>query len=394
MQECKKCGAKLRKTDLYCSRCGAKIAQEEKKPVEEKTGKKKIELSEEAKQRLKKELEIAIGALKRGEITIEEFQSIKKAIAAKAKAGYYTQPAPTPEPKKPEPKPETPRAEQVLPLPPKREESGGYSKLWLLAPVLLNILGGALAYLALRRSNEKAARKMLALGVGSLILVSGGVYYGVSKNLLFPKPQSVSQPTIVIEGEGIVEPSGEEAINATNASAEEMNLKLKDLGGGFTINPLLTGVLKDPLELAGGNRSLAQELESNGWLENHRLVAAKEFTLHDEKRNLSITEMEIDSSISKFDAEKASKSYFREQLARFREGLQKANYTLTDLAVNESGVMGKKVEPDPEFEIKVTYRIFFYKRDATVSLLVTKRGRGLTEEEVEGYARKIEKRIK
>ncbi|MFV2040700.1 MAG: zinc ribbon domain-containing protein, partial [Candidatus Hydrothermarchaeales archaeon] len=85
MVECNECGGKLKKGDLFCSQCGAKISvmkpdskaakSRKAKPKAAKPGalkKEPVELTDEVKRRLKAELEISIKAFKRGDITLEE----------------------------------------------------------------------------------------------------------------------------------------------------------------------------------------------------------------------------------------------------------------------------------------------------------------------------------
>lgn len=413
MSECEKCGAKTKKGDIFCSKCGAKIEEKlpqpaKKKPPADTPKKEKTELSDDVKRKLKSELEISIKAFKRGDITLEEFQDIKKSIVAKAKAGFYSGKVEEPEPTVEEPPAYTPPPE--IPMPPRPIESAPsgelyqpmrrldeppFSRLWYLVPVIFNFIGGLVAYFAIKPVDDRSARKMLAIGVLSFVLVGVGAgYYVYSADLL--KSDNSEQPLtgIIIEGvedsEEILEPSEVVRVNASNASAEQMNLVLDDLEEGFTKNDILSGSLKDPLEFSGGNSSLAYELTSRGWLENHRIVLKKEISGGE---NDTITENGIDSSISKYNASVIPKSYFEERLADFERVLKDINFTLIPLDVNDAGVMGKRVEPDPEFVTRVTYNVFFYKNDAFVSLTVSKVGRGLEEEDVVEYVEIIEERI-
>jgi hypothetical protein len=415
MVDCEKCGSKTKKGDLFCSKCGNKIEAKKPKPVKKKPKpappkKEKPELSDDVKRKLKGELEISIKAFKRGDITLEEFQDIKKSIVAKAKAGFYSGKEEEDEPiieevqsfTPPEVPPPTspiqpaPTGDLYTPL--RRLDEPLFSQLWYFVPVIFNIVGGLVAYFAIKPVDDRSARKMLAIGVLSFVLVGVGVgYYAYSTELLASDNGEQPPTEIIIEGEDddseVVEPGEVVRINASNSSAEDMNLKLDDLEEGFSRNDILSGSLKDPLEFSGGNSSLAEALTAQGWLENHQIVLKKEIS----SENETIREKEIDSSISKYNASKTVVSYFEERLAGFGEILKNGNYTLTDLDINDSGIMGKKVDPAPEFVTRVTYRVtymvFFYKNDAFVSLTVSKVGRGLEEEEVVEYAKIIEGRI-
>jgi hypothetical protein len=412
MAECEKCGEKTKKGDLFCSKCGTKIEAKKPKPVKKipkatLPKKEKPELSDDVKRKLKAELEISIKAFKRGDITLEEFQDIKKSIVAKAKAGFYSSNVEESEPIIEEPPsytlPEVPLPTQPIEPAPtgdlyrplRRLDESPFSKLWYVVPVIFNIIGGFVAYFAIKPVDDRSARQMLAIGVLSFVLVGVGVGYYVYSGDLLTFDNGEQPPTgIIIEGEEdatqIVGAAEVVRVNASNGSAADMNLMLDDLEAGFSRNDILTGSLKDPLEFSGGNSSLADALTTQGWLENHRILLKKEISGGENK---TIIEKEIEGSISKYNASRTAKLYFEERLAGFEEVLRDANYTLIDFEINESGVMGKRVEADPEFDIKVTYRIFFYKYDAFVSLTVSKVGRGLEEGEVVEYARIIEGRI-
>jgi len=427
MVECNECGGKLKKGDLFCSQCGAKISvmkpdskaakSRKAKPKAAKPGalkKEPVELTDEVKRRLKAELEISIKAFKRGDITLEEFQDIKKSIVTKARAGFYDVPSehvrsvhePAPPQFEPEAEPFVPA--YSIPEPPMRRtpdhgptgelykpmrrlDEPLFSKLWYLVPIVFNLIGGLIAYFAVKPSDEKSAKKMLAIGVLSFILVAGVAgYYAYNEGLLGQKDVLPPPTEIVIEG---VEAEVVEVLplNISNASAAEMNLVLGDFEGGFTANNILSGTLKDPLEFAGGDTVFAENLSVQGWLENHRVLFTKDFT---SAENTTLMEWEIDSSISKYNVSRASKTYFDTRLGEFENTFSQGNYSLIDFDVGEKGFMAKKVESDSEFGLKVSYRVFFYEKDAFVSLSVSKVGRGLEEEEVVGYARIIEQRIK
>ncbi|GBE19241.1 hypothetical protein BMS3Abin16_01856 [archaeon BMS3Abin16] len=458
MVQCNECGSKLKKGDSFCSQCGAKIAvlKAQAKPVKTRSksvGKKTVkpssvkksiksqapsepvkkegavDLTDDVKRRLKAELEISIKAFKRGDITLEEFQDIKKSIVAKARAGFYNassgplSPAPTSTPKavpppvpspmpaqfEPEPfvpaytipEPSLRRTSDPAPTgdlykPMRRLDEPLFSKLWYLAPVIFNLIGGLIAYFAIKPSDEKSAKKMLAIGAVSFILVAAGAgYYSYTTNFFGGQKDVAPPPTgIVIEGVETVETLAPAAvvvpISASNASAAEMNLALADLGGGFSVNNVLSGTLKDPLEFAGGDRVFADTLAAQGWLENNRAFFTKEAS---NAANKTFVEWEIDSSISKYNASKTSKTYFDDRLAGFETTFSQNNYSLIDFDVGEAGVMVKKVESDSEFGLKVSYRVFFYEKDAFVSLMVSKVGRGLEEEDVVGFATTIAQRI-
>jgi uncharacterized Zn finger protein (UPF0148 family) len=415
MAECKKCGEKTKKGDLFCSKCGTKIEVKKPKPVKKTSTatppiKEKPELSDDVKRKLKEELEISIKAFKRGDITLEEFQDIKKSIVTKAKAGFYSGKVEEPEPiieEPPSPLSHT-VSEAPLPMSPvepaptgdlyrplRRLDKQLFSRIWYLVPVIFNLIGGLVAYFAIKPVDDQSARKMLAIGVLSFVLVGVGVGYYIYSEDLLPIDKGEKPPTeIIIEGEEgdseVVELGEVVMVNASNGSAEDMNLMLEDMEEGFSRNDLLSGSLKDPLEFSGGNSSLADALTDKGWLENHRIVLKKEISGGE---NETIIEKEIDSSISKYNASRTVKSYFDERIAGFEEVLNDGNYTLIDLEINDSGVMGKKVDPDPEFVTRVTYMVFFYKNDVFVSLMVSKVGRGLEEEGVVEYAKIIEGRI-
>ena len=411
MPECEKCGTEYQKGDLFCGRCGARLYEkmepDTKKPEGLEPAPSKKELSDDVKEKLKKELEISIRAFKKGEINLEEFQSIKQGILAKAKAGFYDEPLPTeiadkePRPHLPPEQGSTPRrfvATGALYKPLRREDEPLFSNLWFIAPVVFNIFGGIIAYFAIKNLDERSARKMLAIGAFSFLAVAGGFgYYAWSQGLLSFDKKVESPSGIIIEGaesEALDEIApflnGTAKINATLRSASEMNLNLEDLEPEFYINPLLTGVLDDPLEFTGGNRTLALELEREGWLENHRIVMKKDFI---GKGNATIAEKEIDSSISKYNASTLSPRFFEKRLESFKRDLNDSGYLLVDFRVNDSGVMGKKVQPDPDYDIRVSYKVFFYKQDSAVSLFMSKVGRGLGEEEVMGIARVVEGRV-
>jgi hypothetical protein len=402
MPECKQCGAKYSKGDLFCGHCGADI-QTKKPGVDKKrpavaAKEEKLELTDDVKRMLKAELEDAIKSFKRGEITLEEFQNIKRGLVAKARSGAYDaskvskRESVPPSYNPPQSQTSQHEATGEIYRPLRRADELPFSKFWFIVPVLFNIFGGIVAYFAIRSVDEKNAKKMLAIGAASLVITAaiGGFYLKSEK--IWPFEEKAELPTGIVIEEEEVEPAEVVPINATNNSAEEMNLKLGDMPEGFYINPILTGALKDPLEFAAGNSSLGEELKSQGWLENHRIVLKKDFV--DAGENVTTTEKEIDSSISKYDANKTAKKYFNEKLRTLEDSLNQSGYVLVDFNINESGIMGKKVESDPEFDIKVSYMIFFYKQDTAVSLSVTKVGRGLDEEEVTGYASLIEGRIK
>ena len=463
MVQCNECGGKVKKGDSFCSQCGAKIsvvkpmskaaktekagpkstrkktakhASHKKAPEQKippKTVKKEgVDLTDDVKRRLKAELEISIKAFKRGDITLEEFQDIKKSIVAKARAGFYNdsseplrpaptstpkavpQPVPSPMPAQFEPEPEPFVPAYTIPEPPlrrthdpaptgelykpmRRLDEPLFSKLWYLAPVVFNLIGGLIAYFAIKSSDEKSAKKMLAIGAVSFILVAAGASYYAYTTDLFGGQKDVAPPPtgIVIEGVETVETLAPAAvvvpISASNASAAEMNLVLADLGGGFSVNNVRSGTLKDPLEFAGGDTVFAATLAAQGWLENNRAFFTKDFT---SAENKTFVEWKIDSSISKYNASRASKTYFDDRLAGFETTFSQNNYSLIDFDVGEAGVMVKKVESDSEFGLKVSYRVFFYEKDAFVSLMVSKVGRGLEEEKVMGYAKLIEGRMK
>ncbi|MFQ5888359.1 MAG: hypothetical protein ACE5HY_06650, partial [Candidatus Hydrothermarchaeales archaeon] len=66
-----------------------------------------------------------------------------------------------------------------------------------------------------------------------------------------------------------------------------------------------------------------------------------------------------------------------------------------EFEINESGIMGKKVQYDEENDItRVTYKVLFYKQDTMVNLSVKGVTRRLDGDEVETYAYLIEERIK
>jgi hypothetical protein len=407
--ECEKCGTKYKRGDLFCSKCGAKIPEKTPKLIKKKAKttppkKQKTELSEDVKRKLKGELEISIKAFKRGDITLEEFQDIKKSIVAKAKAGFYDEPEseeisaetgvhPLPEPPLSIEHLE-PSTSGDLFKPLKRNDAPLFSKLWYLAPIIFNIFGGIVAYFALKPVDDRSAKKLLAIGAVTFILVGGGVGYYLFTEDILSLDRGVEAPTeIVIEGEDVEEipDLGEVAlVNATNSTPEEMNLRLEDVDSEFYTDPILTGSLKDPLEFSGGNSSFAVVLTSQGWLENHRISLKKDFT----DDNTTITEKELDSSISKYAGDRLSAGFFESQIVQFKDDLEKSGYAIIEFNINESGVMGKRVDPDPKREIKVSYKVKFYKHDTIVSLDVTKVGRGLEEDEVRGFAGLIEERIR
>lgn len=410
MNVCEGCGAKTRKADVFCASCGAKLRDEKPGATQKKVSaqpkkKEKVELSDEVKQRLKRELEISIKAFKEGRISIDEFQNIKKGIVSKAKAGFYDQgheqtgsELQPPRVSEGELPPQTPEAQKIS-RPVQSGRAPPFSNLWYLAPAIFNIFGGIVAYFAIRNQDVKSANKMLVIGGVSLIVVSGGLgYYLYSLNLLPFSDGGGASSEIVVDGAPPVEDTpvvdqGEVVLlNGSNSSAEKMNIKLADLGSEYYINSLLSGVLRDPLEFAGGNTTKADELSAAGWLENHRIVIKKDF--QDLGKNITIIEKEIDSSISKYDANKTSKKYFELLLQKHRDALAAEGYSVDDFEIEDVGVIGKRVDVDPEFDIRVSYRVVFYKKDSFVNMSVSKIGRGLDEAEVKGYAELIEARIK
>ncbi|RMF89535.1 MAG: hypothetical protein D6733_06125 [Methanobacteriota archaeon] len=417
MGVCEKCGEKYRKGDLFCGKCGARIPASEPAEKAKRPGPPKkegtIELSEEVKRKVKAELEQALKAFKRGEISLEEFQSIKKDLVEKARSGAFDQSgaqaaekvekaAPPPPPSRPtapgpsitpRPPPE-PSGELYRPL--RRADEPPFSKYWFIVPVLFNILGGVVAYFSIKGVDEENAKKMLAIGLVSLVVTAGAGGFYLKSQSLWPFEKKAEPPKEIViagvdEGDGS-SLSESEPITPTNRTPAEMNLKAGDLGGGFYLDPLLSGTIKDPLEFAAGNSSLAEELERQGWLENHRIVLKKDFEAAG--KNATLVEKEISSSISKYDANRTSKKYFEDRLRGLEAEMKGEGYKLIDLEINESGVMGKSVKPHPDYEVEVTYRVFFYKQDVFVSLSVSKIGRGLDEAEVKGYAETIESRIK
>jgi len=456
MAECSECGGKVKKGDIFCSQCGTRVEAKEPASKASKTGKPRpktarkktvkpvslkkkptpkppaaelkkeggVDLTDDVKQRLKAELEISIKAFKRGDITLEEFQDIKKSIVTKARAGFYNdtpaqsapKPAPRltpqPEPAQFEPAPEPFVPAYTIPEPPlrrapepaptgelykpmRRLDEPLFSKLWYIVPIIFNIIGGIIAYFAIKPSDEGSAKKMLAIGAVSLILVATGAgYYAYSEGIFGQKEVAPPPTEIVIEGTETAEtatPVGSIIpINASNASAAEMNLVMDDLEGGFIRNDISSGTLSDPLEFAGGDTVFADTLAVQGWLENHRALFTKEAP---GVENTTFQEWKLDSSISKYNASTASKTYFDDRLTGFENNLVQGNFSLIDFDVGDAGVMGKKIEPHPEYDIKVTYRIFFYEKDAFVSLTVSKVGRGLEEEDVVDFASTIAERI-
>jgi uncharacterized Zn finger protein (UPF0148 family) len=405
--ECEKCGTKYKRGDLFCGKCGAKITEKkhklaEKKPKKLPSKKQKTELSEDVKRKLKGELEISIKAFKRGDITLEEFQDIKKSIVAKAKAGFYDEPESEEIDVKPQihslPEPPLsienlePSNSRELLKPVKRKDAPLFSKLWYLAPIIFNIFGGIVAYFALKPVDERSAKKLLAIGTATFILFSGGVGYYLFTEDILGLERGVEAPTeIVIEGaedevEDILDLTETVPINATNNTAEEMNLVPDDVGSGFEIDLVLTGLVKDPLEFTGGNSTQAEELDNQGWIENHRIVMKKEII--DAGENKTFPEIEVDSSISKYDVSKLSSVFFESQLELFKTNLIEEGFSQIDFEINESGLLLKKVD-----EINVAYKIFFYKQDTSVSLSVNKTGRVLEDEDVKGFAQIIEGKI-
>jgi uncharacterized Zn finger protein (UPF0148 family) len=400
MPECRKCGAKYKRGDLFCSKCGKKVKVEKprahkKQPRAKPTKKAKPELSEDVKRKLKGELEISIKAFKRGDISLEEFQDIKKSIVAKAKAGFYNEPENR---DTPPPVIEStvsseiiqPAATGELHKPVRRKDEPPFSKLWYLAPVVFNIFGGIVAYFAIKDLDDKSAKRMIAIGLLSFIIIAGGIgYYLSSQNMYFGGDDEDVPTEIVIAGEedtieDVLDLTETIPINATNNSAEEMNIELDDLEPDFYIVTYKTGVLNDPVEYSGGNSTLASELETHGWLENHRVVMKKDFVDSGE----IITEKEIDSEISKYDASKVTSSYLADKLLSFETMLIGDDYSTVEGLNLSAGVMGKKIDSDG-----VTYKVFFHKQDTTVSLRISGVTRGLNEEEVMEYAYLIEERI-
>jgi uncharacterized Zn finger protein (UPF0148 family) len=415
MANCKECGVKFKEGDLFCSKCGTKVNEKKqgvskKKPEAETSKKEKTELSEDAKKKVKGELEISIKAFKRGDISIDEFQDIKKSIVAKAKAGYYDEPEPITNTDLTSPAPivqehtQTIKAEPKISaddlyIPLKRKDEPPFSKLWYLVPIIFNLFGGIVAYFAIKHVDEKSARGMIAIGALSFVVMGGALGYFLRTENILNIDDGIKAPTEIViedlEDESEEELSDLESvvdIKASNNSAEEMNLKPEDLDPEFKVNSLFTGIVNDALEFTLGNSSWAEELISQGWLENHRIVFVKDIDGSGE--NTSIAEVEIDASISKYNVTKLSGGFLDDRLMEFESGLNQSGFSLINISINESGVMGKMVETDPDFDIKVTYRIFFYNQDTIVRLSVFKVGRGLEEEEVTGYARVIEGRIK
>lgn len=426
MAECEKCGFKLRKTDVFCSKCGQPV----KKIVDVKTkkdvvtGKKeqplveKPQISDELKQKLKKELETSIKAFKRGDITLEEFQTIKKAIAAKAKARMYEEKAaPVIEaPKaviKPRTKvqkedifdlPEIPQEPFEIPMdpiirtPPKKDVETTFSKAWYIVPILFNVFGGIIAYFALNKIDSKAAKKMVGIGLLSFALLGAVGGYFLLGSDYSPFNTSTPPPNeIVIENltppieELDLTPREVVHPNATNASVADANLLLEDLEEGFYEDTLLSGAISDALDFAKGDSIVAAELKEQGWLENHKAVFKKNLP---GEQGIGTAEITVISSVSKFDSNKVSTDYLESQLKSLEAELNKSGYTILDPKLNSTSTMAKKVEPNPDYEITVNYRVFFYKDDFFVDLEVEKVGRGLEEEKVLNYASIVEERIR
>lgn len=412
MGKCKKCGSQYKQGDTFCASCGSKVAAEKSKPVEKKTVPtpepaappaktpppkiEKSELNEDVKLKIRAELETAIKAFKKGDITLEEFQDMKKGIIAKAKAGGFDGKKDFTPPKVPEDITQTlapqyadvPRGELHKPL--RRNDEPLFSKIWYLLPIVLNLLGGLIAYFSLKKQDSDGAKNMLIIGLVSLVITGAAGGFLLKENEMWPFEKKVDVPEgIIIDGTPIT--NSAEPLVATNSTAEEMNLKADDLGGDFQVDNILTGTLKDPLEFSSGNVTLANELEAGGWIENHRIVLKKEFS--DGAADEATVEKVVDISISKYNATVSSSVFFKEQERAFVEEFNNSGYTFQEMAINDSGFIGKKVEADPTYEVKVTYKVVFYRHDAIVKISVSKLGRGLEEDEVEGYAQRIEERI-
>ncbi len=404
MGKCEECGSEYKKGDSFCASCGSRIAAEKPKPVEKKTVPapklEKSELDDDIKLRIRADLETAIKAFKKGDITLEEFQDMKKGIIAKAKAGGFDRKNDfTPTPTKvsgditqtwtPPHYDDVPTGQLHKPL--RRKDEALFSKIWYLLPVIFNLLGGIVAYYSLKKLDSNAARNMLLIGLISLVITGAAGGFLLKENEMWPFEQKVDVPEgIVIDGVSVATDSGEPLI-ATNSSAEEMNLKAADLGGDFQVDNILTGTLRDALEFSSGNLTLANELNAVGWLENHRIVLKKEFS--EEGAVEAAVEKIVDSSISRYNATISSVSFLKKQEGAFIDEFNKSGFAFQELAINDSGFIGKKVESHPTYEVKVTYKVIFYRHDAVVKLSVSKLGRGLEEDEVKGYAQLIEERI-
>jgi hypothetical protein len=413
MNECKKCGNKIKKSDLFCSKCGSKVekkkpqAKKEKtKPAPKSLKKDKTELSEDAKKRLKDELEVSIKAFKRGEISLDEFQSIKKGIVAKARAGVYDKDSVElkEEPPVEEKKyivSETQKISIPDPIfsedfdrPPIKGDEPKYSKLWFIAPIIFNIFGGIVAYFAIKNDDPKDAKKMLIIGVISFLIVGTGLGYYLVTSGFLSSDNGVETPTgIIIEGTDN-KPAGDESDSTSNQSvsnksAEEINLGLDDFEEGFILNELLTGTISNPLVYAKGDSAISDELKNRSWKENHKSVMSKPFV--DLSRNETVVAIMIDSSVSKYDIK--NDTYFDEKLSEFESKLIEEGFDLIDFDFNESGIMGMRPESHPIYESETFFEVFFYKKDTLVTLSVATVGRELDEIQIMTYAKLIEQRV-
>ncbi len=424
MPECKKCGEPYEEGDVFCGKCGQELEEKEpekpiKEPVtapeppvetprtveetlpKEEPKKGKPDLTEEEKSKIRRELEGSIKAFKRGEITLEEFQRIKESIIAKAKSGKYEkakspEPLPPPSPKiaPPPPKPRryAPQPTGQLYQPVRREDELPYSRLWYLAPILLNLIGGVIAYFSIKKVDERDARKLLLIGVATFFLLAGGGGYYLSQENLWPfEEEAVVPGKIVI----VTSSSSTEPLIPSDTKPEDVNLKLDDLEENFYTNRILTGTLTDPIEFSAGDEELLDELKTNGWIENHRAVFKKDFTILSSGENITVTEKEIDVSISKYNTNLTSRIYLEGKLTEFEEKILDEGYGMLEFTINESGKMGKKVEQDQENDITLaSYRLLFYNHDTLVSLSARGVVRGISEEEIKGYAELIAGNIK
>ncbi len=225
---------------------------------------------------------------------------------------------------------------------------------------------------------------------------------------------------------------------------QKIILNSSDLPNDTVIEPTESGLTTEALVFHSGNKTSAKELTDNGWKGNYRLktfLKAPFFGLDGSNSTTSAKIMDISLSVYDLQPNNKTINYWingltdrengytavNEQNKKSFENLSAiwVNSTLEEKtqaaqaygvtvdqftqfiangpseltiiskdAFGEKSIFAKSIGYASGYQVSITvYSLFFFKKNIYVNLVVSAYGRLASQDEVEGYARKIESRI-
>jgi len=368
MSRCEECGAEVSYDDKFCKNCGAKVRAEKPQPSYREAQQETDEEELREKLRLKKELENAIKAFKRGEINIDEFQKKKNIVAEEVKNLSR--------------KKQLRRELRAKTTEEKVFELQREARERAYVPSPYTYEGEAVKGMG-EEKTPVLSKRSLYLGLVAIFviaIIAGGLFLMKSREIwIFQEKAETPKGIEIIGG---IKNGGEKL----SSSLLQINLNLSDVGEDFAVDERNTGLIKDALEFAGGDSELSAKLVSQGWKENHRIVLKK-------TSNGSLV-MQVDSSISKYALDEAENFTFKGLIEEKRAELENAGYAVSGAAIDDSSILGKKVaKEEATGDTIVYYKILFYKKDVFAEIEVKGVIRKVAEEDAVGYANMVAGRV-